>query len=447
MIITKNALPRRTVLRGLGAALALPLLDGMVPALTAFAKTAANPTRRLSVIYLPNGIRMDDWIPAAAGTAFELKPILQPLASFRNQLLVLTGLSSGGGPQVSGVHARASTKFLTDIPPKLTQGADLEAGISMDQLAAKEFAQHTQLASLELSLESTESGTCDVGYACAYTNTIAWRGPTTPLPMEHNPRAVFERLFGDSGSTDPTARLARIQSDRSLLDSLGEKISRIKRNLGPRDVSQLSEYLEAVRDVERRIQKAEEQNAQELPVVDQPVGIPATFEEHAKLMFDLQVLAYQCDLTRVITFMMGREFSGRTYPEIGVPDAHHPTSHHQNDPEKLAKLTKINTYQAMQFAYYLEKLRSTPDGDGSLLDHMIIIYGAGMSDSNQHSALNLPIVLAGGGAGRITGGRHVKYSRDTPLANLHVTLLDKLGVHVDRLADSSGELTGLSDLS
>jgi hypothetical protein len=447
MIITKHALPRRTVLRGLGAALALPLLDGMVPALTAVAKTAAKPTNRLSVVYLPNGIRMDDWTPAAEGAAFELKPILQPLASYRKQLLVLSGLSSGGGPQVSGVHARASTKFLTDMPPKLTQGADLEAGVSMDQLAAKEFAQHTQLASLELSLESSESGTCDVGYACAYTNTIAWRGPTTPLPMEHNPRAIFERLFGDSGSTEPSARLARIQSDRSLLDSLGEKISRIRRKLGPRDVSQLSEYLDAVRDVERRIQKAEEQNAQELPVVDQPVGVPATFEEHARLMFDLQVLAYQCDLTRVITFMMGREFSGRTYPEIGVPDAHHPTSHHQNDPEKLAKLSKINTYQAVQFAYYLEKLQSTPDGDGSLLDHMIVIYGAGMSDSNQHSALNLPIVLAGGGAGQIGGGRHVKYSSGTPLANLHVTLLDKLGVHVERLADSNGELKALSDIS
>jgi hypothetical protein len=332
------------------------------------------------------------------------------------------------------------------MPPKLTQGADLEAGISMDQLAAKEFAEHTQLASLELSLESSESGTCDVGYACAYTNTISWRGPTTPLPMEHNPRAVFERLFGDTGSTDPTARLARIQSDRSLLDSLTEKISRIQRKLGPRDVAQLTEYLDAVRDVERRIRKAEEQNAQELPVVSQPIGVPSSFDEHAKLMFDLQVLAYQCDLTRVITFMMGREFSGRTYPEIGVPDAHHPTSHHQNDPEKLAKLTKINTYQAVQFAYYLEKLRSTSDGDGSLLDHMMIIYGAGMSDSNAHSPVNLPILLGGGGAGQLKGGRHVRYSRDTPLANLHVTLLDKLGTHVDRIADSSGVLEGLSDL-
>jgi hypothetical protein len=446
MIITRNALPRRTVLRGIGATLALPLLDGMVPALTAFAKTAAKPTNRLSVVYLPNGIRMEHWTPAAEGAAFDFKPILQPLAPFRDQLLLLTGLSSGGGPQVSGVHARASTKFLSDMPPKLTQGADLEAGISMDQLAAKEFAEHTQLASLELSLESSESGTCDVGYACAYTNTISWRGPTTPLPMEHNPRAVFERLFGDSGSTDPTARLARIQSDRSLLDSLTEKISRIQRKLGPRDVAQLTEYLDAVRDVERRIRKAEEQNAQELPVISQPVGVPSTFDEHAKLMFDLQVLAYQCDLTRVITFMMGREFSGRTYPEIGVPDAHHPTSHHQNDPEKLAKLTKINTYQAVQFAYYLEKLRSTSDGDGSLLDHMMIIYGAGMSDSNAHSPVNLPILLGGGGAGQLKGGRHVRYSRDTPLANLHVTLLDKLGTHVDRIADSSGVLEGLSDL-
>jgi hypothetical protein len=446
MIITKKAIPRRTVLRGLGATLALPLLDSMVPAFTAVGKTAAKPVVRFGAVYVPNGIMIANWTPATAGPAFEFTPVLQPLAPFRDRLLVLTGLSSAGGPQVAGVHARASTKFLTNMPPKLTQGADLHAGVSLDQLAARELGQHTQLASLELALESGESGagTCDVGYSCAYTNTISWRSPTTPLPMEHDPRAVFERLFGDTGSTDGAARLARIRKDRSVLDSVIEKVTKLDRELGPNDHAQLTEYLDAVRDVERRIQKAEEQSTQELPVLEQPVGVPRTFEEHAKLMFDLQVLAYQSDLTRIITFMIGREFSGRTYPEIGAPDAHHPTSHHQNDPDKLAKLTKINTYHATQFAYFLEKLRTTSDGDGSLLDHVLLIYGAGMSDGNAHAAANLPMLIVGGGAGQIQGGRHLVYPANTPLANLHVTVLDKLGVRIDSFADSNGALGEIS---
>ena len=442
MIVTKKAIGRRTVLRGIGATLALPLLDSMVPALTALGQTAARRVGRLSVVYVPNGMRMEHWTPAAEGAAFELTQVLQPLAPFRDRLLVLSGLSSGGGPQSSGVHARASTKFLTDITPKFTQGSDLSAGVSIDQVAAAEIGQQTPLGSLELALESGETGTCDVGFSCAYTNTISWRGPNTPLPMEHNPRAVFERMFGDSGSSDPAARRARLGKSRSILDSVMEKVTRLERTVGPGDTVQIREYLDAIRDVERRIQKVEERSTQELPAIDQPVGVPATFEEHARLMFDLQVLAYQSDLTRVITFMIGREFSGRSYPEIGAPDAHHPTSHHQGDPEKLAKLTKINTYHATQFAYYLDKLRETRDGDGSLLDHMTIVYGAGMSDSNAHSPLNLPILLLDGGAGR--GGRHIKYRANTPLANLHVTLLDKLGVKMDRFADSTGALNELS---
>jgi hypothetical protein len=444
MIVTKRALDRRTVLRGMGAALALPLLDSMVPALTAQGRTAARAINRLGVVYVPNGIRMDHWTPATDGAAFELTRILQPLARFRDRMLVLSGLSSGFGPQSSGVHARASTKFLTNTTPRFTQGADLSAGVSIDQLAAAAIGQDTQFGSLELALESGETGTCDVGFSCAYTNTISWRGPTTPLPMEHNPRAVFERLFGDSGSTDPAVRLARMAKNRSILDSIADRLADLGRALGPNDRTQLAEYLDAVRDVERRVQRAERQGTQELPALDQPVGVPATFEEHARLMFDLQVLAYQSDLTRVITFMVGREFSGRSYPEIGAPDAHHPTSHHLGDPAKLDQLTRINTYHAGQLAYYLEKLQATRDGDGSLLDHMTLIYGAGMSDGNAHSAVNLPILLAGGGAGQIKGGRHIRYADETPLANLHVTLLNKLGVQVERLADSTGELQELS---
>ena len=451
MIITNKVISRRTVLRGLGTTLALPLLDSMIPAFGSAARAAAAPVRRLGVVYVPNGMVMKSWTPEADGPAFELTPIMKPLEPFRNQLLVLSGLSSnppigGLAGAASGVHARASTRFLTDVPPKRIQGVEIEAGISVDQLAAQELGKYTQLASLELALEGRDlAGSCDVGYSCAYTNTIAWRGASTPLPMENDPRAVFERLFGDSGSTDPAARLARIQRDRSILDAVTERIGRLQKRVGSRDRTKLTEYLDAVRDVERRIQKAEEQSSQLLPVIDEPAGVPPTFEEHAKLMFDLQVLAYQTDLTRVITFMIGRELSGRTYPQIGVSESHHPISHHLNDPAKLASLAKINTHHANQFAYYLEKLRATPDGDGSLLDHVIIMYGAGMADSNLHAPNSLPLLLVGGGSGALGGGRHIKYQLDTPLANLHLTLLDKLGVPtVERIGDSTGKVEHLS---
>ena len=388
---------------------------------------------------------MEAWTPTAEGRAFEIMATMSPLTPFRDQLIVVSGLNSIPPPlkagEAGGVHARASTRFLTDVPPKTTEGADLEAGISVDQIVAKELGRHTQFSSLEMAIESTESaGACDGGFACPYTSTISWRSASTPLPMENDPRAVFERLFGDGGNTDPKKRLARIQQERSVLDSVIEEVARLQSGLGQGDRVKLSEYLEAIRDVERRIQKAEEQSGRELTTIDHPAGIPATFDDHMKLLFDLEVLAFQSDLTRVATFMVGREFSGMTYPQIGVPDAHHPISHHQREPDKIEKVAKINLYHVTLFAYLLDRLRSTPDGDGSLLDHMTMIYGAGMADSNAHDPRNLPLVLVGGGAGQLKGGRHIKYPKDTPLANLHLTLLDKFGVHLDRLGDSNGRL-------
>ncbi len=315
----------------------------------------------------------------------------------------------------------------------------------MDQLAARELGKETQIGSLEMTMEYTEMlGACDAGYSCAYSNTISWRSPTTPLPMEIDPRAVFERLFGDGDSTDRASRLARIREDQSILDALVEDVARLGRGLGPRDRSKLSEYLEAIRDVERRIQKAEEQSGRELPVVSRPPGVPESFEEHSKLMFDLLALSYQADLTRVATFMMGHEVSSRAYPEIGVPDAHHPISHHQGDADKIVKCAKVNAFHMQMFAYFLEKMRSTPDGDGSLLDSSILVYGSGMSDGNLHAHLNLPVLLVGGGSGHLTGGRHLRYPKETPVANLHLTVLDKLGVPMEGFGDSTGALTGLS---
>jgi hypothetical protein len=446
MVITKMSLPRRTFLRGVGATLALPMLDAMVSALP---RAAASPVRRLGVVYVPNGMAMPYWTPKTFAADFEFTPILQPLEPFKDQMLVLTGLHGVPG---GGAHAGRSTAFLTGVTSadggtsSKTGEYDLRAGISADQIAAKELGKHTQLASLELALESRDvSGSCDVGYACAYTNTISWRSANTPLPMEYNPRVVFEQLFGDSGSTDQHARLARIHENRSVLDSVKDKISTLERGLGPGDRLRVDEYFEAVRDVERRIQRAEEQSAQELPLVAQPAGIPAAYADHARLMFDLQLLAYQSDLTRIITFMMARELSGRTYPEIGVPDSHHPTSHHRDEPELVAKISKINTYHVTLFSEYVQKLKNTPDGDGSLLDHMMLIYGAGMSNSNRHDPSNLPVLLIGRGAG-VKPGRHLKYDENTPMANLLVTLLDRLGVPLDHLGNSNGrvDFTGLS---
>ena len=436
MIITKKAIPRRTLLRGLGASLALPLLDGMVPAFAAVRNTAANPTPRLGIVYAPNGMMMDHWTPATEGTGFDFPTILQPLQPYRDDIHVLSGMH---GVESEGPHARASTRFLTGVPSKPDDGSDLLGGVSMDQIAGRVHGGETQLATLELALDGRDfAGSCDDGFSCAYTNTIAWANESTPLPMENNPRAVFELLFGDTGSTDPAIRQARLSKDASLLDSVTERAADLSRQLGGSDQAKLGQYLDAVRDIERRIQMAEAQSDRELPVVAQPAGIPGTMAEHARLMFDLMAVAYETDLTRVTTFMLGREITGRTYAEIGVPDAHHPISHHQKDPEKLAKLTKINQYHVQLFAEFIERLRTTPDGDGSLLDHSMIVYGAGMGDSNTHASQNLPILLAGGGAG--AGGRHTRYPEDTPLANLHLSLLDKMGVPVDALGHSTGRL-------
>ncbi len=436
MIITRKALPRRTVLRGLGASLALPLLDGMVPAFAALRKTAAAPVKRLGVVYVPNGMMMNHWTPGTEGSGFDLPAILEPLEPFRRHIEVLSGMHGVDG---EGPHARSSTRFLTGVGAKPDNGSNLSAGVSMDQLAGRALGRETQLATLELALDGRDfAGSCDDGFSCAYTNTIVWANDTTPLPMENNPRVVFERLFGDSGSTDPAIRQARLRKDASLLDSVTERAGALSRELGARDRAKLDQYLDAVRDVERRIQMAEAQSGRELPVVDQPAGIPGTFGEHARLMFDLQALAYETDLSRVVTFMMGREITGRTYAEIGVPDAHHPISHHQRDPAKLAKLTRINQYHVQLFAELLARLEATPDGDGTLLDHTMIVYGAGMADSNAHASQDLPILLAGGGAG--TGGRHVRYPEHTPLANLHLSLLDKLGVPAESLGHATGRL-------
>ena len=442
MMITKKALPRRTVLRGLGATLALPLLDGMVPALSAIRNTPAAGMRRFGVLYVPNGMAMEYWTPKSAGTAFEFSPILKPMAPHRDRTLVLSGLHPGVG---GGAHAGASTKFLTGVPGRMTDGTGIRSGISIDQLLGQELGKQTQLATLELGLDSRDfAGSCDAGYACAYTNTISWRNPTTPLPMENNPRVVFERLFGDSGSTDPAVRKARIAEDRSILDSVSDKVDDLQRGLGAGDRRKITQYLDAVRDVERRIQRAEEQSDRDLPLVEQPAGVPAAFDEYMRLMFELQRLAWQTDLTRVVTFMVGREISGRTYNDIGIPDAHHPLSHHLDDPEKIATMSKINTYHVSLFAEFVDTLRGTPDGDGSLLDHTLLLYGAGMSNSNAHAAIDLPIMLVGGAGGSLPGGRHLTYAKDTPMANLLVAIMDKLGVPVEAVGRSTGRLDALS---
>jgi uncharacterized protein DUF1552 len=434
MFVAKLALPRRTFLRGAGAALALPLLDAMVPALTATTATAAAPVRRLGVVYVPNGMAMDSWTPVTEGAGIKLTPVLEPLAPFRDRLLVVSGLD---GARSKGSHSGAASRFLTGVGGSSSAGSVL-AGTSIDQIVAKEFGRTTQLASLELSLDARdEAGSCDAN-PCGMSNTISWRSPTLPVPMEDNPRIVFERLFGDLGSTDEAARTARFARDRSLLDSVRASASALGARLGPGDRARLEEYLDGVRSIELRIQKAEEQRATTLPIVTQPAGAPASFEDYARLMFDLQVLAYQSDLTRVITFMIGREFSGRSYPEIGVPDAHHPLSHHQYDPEKIALMAKLNAYHASLFGYYLGRLQSIKEGDGTLLDHVLLVYGAGMSDSNSHDPRNLPILLVGGRP--TTGGRHVKFPSAPPAANLLVSIVEKLGLPPQTIGNSTGEL-------
>jgi hypothetical protein len=438
MIISRKVIPRRAVLRGMGATVALPLLDGMLPAFASEPKSIA----RLSIVFSPNGMNMGRWTPAGEGAGFSVSPTLEPLTSFRDRLVVLSGLDNSigdarPGEGESAPHERAGGVFLTSVHPE----REGRTGVSVDQVIAKELGGQTQLASLELGLHANEIvGQCEKGWSCAYMNTLSWRTPTTPLPVEYRPRAVFERLFGDSDSTDPAVRRARIQKDRSILDSVTEAAARLMRTVGPGDRARLGEYLEGMRDVERRIQRAEEQSARELPTVNRPGGIPGSFEEHAKLMFDLQVLAFQTDLTRMITFMLGPEQSNRPYPEIGVPDVHHGLSHHLHDPQKLAKIAQIDAYHITMVRYYLEKLQATRDGDGSLLDHLTVLFGCSMSDGNDHLLQNLPIVLAGGSNGRLKGGRHVRYPKGTPISNLYLTLLNATGVSLDSFGNSTGTL-------
>jgi hypothetical protein len=448
MVVTKKYLPRRTILRGIGASLALPLLDSMIPAFTPLVKTAAKPTRRLGVMYLPNGIgNMKAWTPPTDGPGFELSPILSPLTPFKNRLVVFGHLDDEAGKPIPGEgigeHARGCASWLSGVHPRKTAGADVYAGVTMDQIAAQHFGDETQLASLELGLDSMEgAGICDGGYSCSYTNAVAWRTPTTPLQAEMNPRVVFERLFGEGGNA--ADRLSRIKEDRSILDAVSDRVSSLQKGLGSRDRDKLNQYLDAVRDVERRIRKAEEQNDRELGAIARPAGVPATFDEHITLMFDLQRLAYQSDLTRIVTFMFGCEISTRSYPEIGVPDAHHGLSHHMNSPEKQAKLAKLHTYHMEHFSKLLAKLKDTPDGDGNLLDHTLFLYGACLSDSNAHDHENLPTLMVGGSPDQFKGDQHLVLPQHTPMANLFLTVLDKLGVPVDKLGNSNGRLDLLS---
>jgi hypothetical protein len=383
---------------------------------------------------------MDKWTPATEGAGFALPPILEPLAPLRDRMLVLSGLdqnqSKALATEVGGDHPRACTAWLTGIHCRMTSGADLRAGVSVDQIAAREFGKYTQLASLEVGLESAEVvGACESAYGCAYYNTISWRNDTTPLPMENRPRAIFERLFGDGGGAK--TRLAY----RSVLDAVTDDVKRLRGRLGAADRGKIDQYLEAVRDVERRIALAEAQGDRELPQLGGPIGIPPIFSDYYKLMADLLVLAWQTDMTRVCTFQIGHEMSGRAYPELGFGDAHHAVTHHQGNPEKIAKVVQINIFHAKMLAYYLDKVRSTPDGDGSLLDHALILYGGALSDGNQHLYTDLPLLLfAGGGAG-IKGGRHIRYPRGTPMGNLLLTMLDKANVpYLDKLGDSTGRL-------
>jgi hypothetical protein len=442
MIITKKALPRRTFLRGMGATLALPLLDAMVPSMTALAKTAGEPVRRLGFIYMPMGCDIVRWTPPGTdGTLKMLSPTLQSLEPFVDQLTVFTNMELKNA--YPGTHATSNAAFLSAAKAKWTESTDYYLGTTADQIAAQQIGKETVLPSLELSMDLLQTvGQCDNGYACVYQNNLSWSSPTTPLPSEAHPRIVFERLFGEGGTA--ADRRAALKRRASLLDFVRDDIARLQNTLGADDRRRVGQYLDSIREVERRIQKADsDADGDQLPDLDRPVGVPASYADHAKLMFDLQALAMQGDVTRVITFQLARETSTRTYPEIGVADPHHPLTHHGNDPEKIARMAKINAFHVSLFAYYIDKLKSTPDGDGTLLDHSVVLYGSGMGNPNVHDHVNLPTIVAGGGAGRMKGGRHITYAEPTPLANLHLTLLEKVGVRLDTFADSRGKIDEL----
>jgi hypothetical protein len=445
-IVTKKHLSRRTMLQGLGVAISLPLLDSMVPALTAQTKTAANVAPRLGCIYVPHGAVMDKWTPIGTGADFEFSPILTALQRHRENVIVVSNLShhmaealGDGGAD----HSRATATWLNGTHAKKTEGEDVRAGTTIDQMIAQKIGQSTRFPSLELATEDMTGliGACDVGYSCAYMNTISWSTPTTPLPMEINPRVVFERLFGEGGNLPE--RLARMDEDRSILDQITGSVPRLQQGLGARDRVRMNEYLENIREIERRLQIAEKSADSQVTMPNAPVGVPDSYEEHVGLMYDMMALAFQSDATRVFTFMMARELSQRSYPQVGVPDPHHATSHHQDNPEKLAKLVKIQNYHLTLFAKFLDKLKSTPDGDGNLLDHTTLLYGSCLSNSNIHNHNPLPTLLAGGGAGTLKGGRHLKYPENTPMSNLLLSVLNKMGVPTEKVGDST---SGLADV-
>jgi hypothetical protein len=449
MFISKTALPRRTFLRGIGATLSLPLLDAMVPAMTVLAQTPASPVRRLGFIYGPNGIArnfagINYWTPKGEGTNFELSPILTPLAPYRDRMVVVSGLAQHQADAhddgANGDHTRGTSSWLTGVHPKRTEGADVRNGTSADQIAAATLGKDTALPSLELAIDlNFLGGQCENSYSCAYLNTLAWRTPTAPMPTENNPRIVFERLFGDGGTS--AERQTQARQNGSILDSVMADLSRLQQSLGHGDRTTVSDYVDAVREVERRIQRTEAAaGGSELPTLERPAGIPEVFGDHVKLMYELQWLAFRADITRVVTFMLGRELNFRTYPEIGINEGHHGLSHHQDNPNQIAKLAKLNTYQADLFAWYLEKLRSTPEGDGTLLDHSMFLYGAGLSNPNLHAHYDLPLVVVGGAAGRLKGGRHIVFKAETPMTNLLLSMLDKAGVRTENLGDSTGRI-------
>ncbi len=442
MFITKKSLPRRTFLRGMGIGLGLPLLDAMVPAASALAKTAAAPVRRLGFVYIPNGAVMSHWQPDGEGALTELSPTLSPLAPFQDQVVVPIGLSQKQAEALgdgNGEHSRAGTVWLSGVHPKETEGADVRNGITADQIAAQHIGGDTPLTSLELAMEQTYLiGNCDNGYSCVYTNSISWRSPTTPNPHETNPRVVFQRMFGD-GAT-PEERLAHMREDRSILDWVSADIADLQKELGPADRNSVTEYLDSVREIERRLQVAERQHgASSLDLPDRPIGVPESYDEHARLMFDLLALAFKADITRVFVFTLGKEQTNRAYPELGVNAAHHAVSHHQHDAVKFQQGHKINQYHVALTAHFLERLKATPEGDGTLLDHSLILHGGGISDANEHSHIDLPLVMVGG-AGGVKGGRILRHPKDTPMNNLLLAMLERGGVNTERFGDATGPL-------
>jgi len=441
--ITKKSIPRRTMLKGVGASLALPLLDAMIPAATAAAKTPAGRLQRLGYVFMPMGCDRSRWTPKSANNLDQLSPILDSLESVKDDLTVFTNMELR--PAYPGSHATSNSSFLSAARAKVTESTDYYLGTTADQVAAKQIGQATQLPSLELAMDLLQTvGQCDNGYACVYQNNLSWSSPTTPLPAEAHPRLVFENLFGEGGTLEE--RKASLRKRASLLDSITAEMKRLQRGLNAGDRARVSEYLDSIREVERRIEKAEtDAKDNPLPDLDRPTGVPAAYADHARLMFDLQLLAYQGDITRIITFQIARETSNRTYPEIGVADPHHPLSHHGDNPQKIARMAKINAFHVSLFAEYLEKLKNTKEGNGSLLDNVLLLYGSGIGNPNVHDHTNLPVLVAGGATGGMKGNRHIRYDSPTPLANLHLTLLDKVGVKIDAFGDSTGKINGLFD--